>query len=106
MQQKHRVIILISLVIVLAVVVMSLFIRSESSTDSSFFPIWISLIPIWISVGVAKREERKKKEKEKSKATYYDYDEDKDYQAKRLSAYDGELVSYEEYEDEKKWRQR
>jgi len=108
--KTFKVALAIGLAALFAALVLFFVVRVDSGSGSnsdSFFPIWISLVPIWISVGIGAQEKRKRDEKakRKQKETIYDYAEDEDYlEDKVLSAYDGEIVGYDEAEEEKHMR--
>ena len=75
---------------------------SSDSGSSTIFIIMISQIPIWVSLGVASREKRKKKDAEgrkRKEKPFYSLEEEYHLEDKVLSAYDGEIVGYDELED-------
>ncbi len=67
--------------------------------SSIIFIILISQIPIWVSLGVASREKRKRKETEGRKSKEKPLYDDDQFEDSLLSAYDGEIVGYDDLED-------
>jgi hypothetical protein len=101
--QRYKMMFAMSIALLLGGVTFFLFANGDSRGSDSYFPIWIFMMPIWISIGAASRERNKRAEKAKRKQKdgYYDYLEDKHYlEDKVLSSYDGEIVSYDERDDE------